>query len=170
MNPKGGNPQKIIDGLDHVLAHCQAEPHLCVANLSIDNPGHSVNWKVRNKIEELVVAGITVVACAGNEYPNRDPPVISACKHTYGSSPKVISVGSSNRKDQTEGNYGPCITVHAPGDEIWSAGTENPNQIVKMGGCSMATPRKFHYCCIITQLVGCRSRSNELPFAFCCSR
>jgi subtilisin family serine protease len=140
------NIHHILQGLNHVLVQCKGGRDLCVINTSIGGVNR-INWDVRSKVEELVFAGISVVVAGGNKKPNRDPPVVDACIKTYSSSPFAIVVGSMGRNNEVYGNYGPCITVYAPGIGIWSAGTDSPTDIVQKSGSSMATPCKFHYCC-----------------------
>jgi len=101
-----------------------------VINLSLGAP--QASFTLSEAVKFAVGAGVTVVAAAGNE--NSDVPSYPA------SWPGVISVASSNTKDLRSpfSNYGPTITLAAPGSKIVS--TLRYGEWGEMSGTSMASP------------------------------
>jgi subtilisin family serine protease len=97
----------------------------------------SLDQAVRNAIS----SGIVVVAAAGND--NSD-----ACNYTPGSTPGVINVGASdflsisNKLDirYPFTNFGPCVSIFAPGAEILSASISSDFIYRFESGTSMAAP------------------------------
>lgn len=90
--------------------------------------------------EALVSANILVVAAAGNN-------AIDACSVHPASSKNTLTVGAVGLDDATskdvvwsKTNYGPCVSVHAPGQSITSAGLTSPDAEKVMSGTSMAAP------------------------------
>lgn len=85
--------------------------------------------------EKAVKAGMHVVAAAGNDKKD-------ACTGSPASSEKVITVGASNIHDARASfsNYGPCVDVFAPGEDILSLGYKRRDETDVMNGTSMAAP------------------------------
>jgi len=92
-----------------------------IINMSIEvavrdwwNPGFE------NAVAAAVNSGIVFVTAAGNEYPTGDG---NACDYDPGRLPYVITVGASSPQDlvSSYSNYGPCITLFAPGDGVTAA-------------------------------------------------
>lgn len=86
----------------------------------------------------LVLRGVPVLAAAGNRGA-------SACDASPASSPFAITIGASDYNDQRlqlpEGpgsNYGPCIDIFAPGENILGASANNTTQGVRLSGTSQA--------------------------------
>ncbi|XP_029004087.1 proprotein convertase subtilisin/kexin type 9 isoform X2 [Betta splendens] len=86
---------------------------------------------------DLVAGGALVVAAAGNY---RD----DACLYSPGSEPEVLTVGAVNSADQlvSQGaggtNYGRCVDVFAPGDDIISASSDCSTCFTSRSGTSQA--------------------------------
>lgn len=86
-------------------------------------------------IDLLTKEGIPVVAAAGND--GKD-----ACLGSPSDIPDVVSVGATDRLDETPSwsDYGPCVDLFAPGANIVSSSiTEDPDG-KSMSGTSMAAP------------------------------
>lgn len=90
--------------------------------------------------EALSSANILVVAAAGNSN-------IDACMVHPASSENTVTVGAVGLDDATskdivwaKSNHGKCVTVHAPGQGITSAGLSSPKSEKVMSGTSMAAP------------------------------
>ena len=105
-----------------------------VVNLSL---GFPFNFSIINQVlayghQRL---GIIYVAAAGNNDGD-------ACLTSPASSRDVITVGAIDDKDQMTfySNYGICVDILAPGDEIKSAGIGSTSVFVYMSGTSMAAP------------------------------
>lgn len=81
-------------------------------------------------------SGVVLVAAAGNESDD-------ACDYSPASDPHVIAVSNANRLDYLAmtSNWGRCVDVAAPGQDIISAdSTSMPDGVVSFSGTSMAAP------------------------------
>jgi aqualysin 1 len=120
----------ILAGIDWVTRH-HVKP--AVANMSLGLMGTSeiVDEAVRNSI----AAGITYVVAAGNK--NQD-----ACGYSPSRISEAITVGSTTDADtrRFDSNYGSCVDIFAPGNDITSAGMAHDTATEVMGGTSMAAP------------------------------
>jgi subtilisin family serine protease len=115
--------------------------------------------------------GVIPVAAAGNEEQD-------ACVTSPASAPAAITVGASNRRDGLPlfTNYGSCVDIFAPGDQIQSASHLNDNGLTVQSGTSMATPIVSGVIAVmlqqsplltprqITQAIIARSTKNVLDF------
>ena len=67
-------------------------------------------------------------------------------RYSPGSSPNALTVGGTQRNDDLylrlfDGtNYGRCVDVFAPGQDIRSAGIRSNDAVETMSGTSQATP------------------------------
>ncbi|KAJ9061971.1 hypothetical protein DSO57_1015398 [Entomophthora muscae] len=89
----------------------------CVINLSLEvKYSVAFNSAARNAVR----LGCVVVAAAGNSN-------IDACNKSPASEPSVITVGASNLDDKRYefSNWGQCLDVFAPGEDILSLSTED---------------------------------------------
>jgi len=72
--------------------------------------------------------------------------VLSNNRYSPGASPDVLTVGGTRRNDDLylrlfDGtNYGKCVDIFAPGQDIRSAGLSTPNAEATFSGTSQATP------------------------------
>lgn len=125
-----GNSSRIVAGIDHIAANHAPRS---VANMSIGSnaPNEAIDAAVRN----LVAAGVTVIASAGNDNRN-------ACLQSPGREPAAITVAASTMTDARAGfsNFGPCVDIFAPGDGIFSAGITSDTIGTLKNGTSMAAP------------------------------
>ncbi|NTX16859.1 S8 family serine peptidase [Myxococcus sp. CA056] len=124
-----GTVSGIIEGIDWVTAHHESP---AVANLSLGmEPSEALDLAVRN----AVAAGITTVVAAGNRSGD-------ACGGSPARTPEALTVGATNLADRKAwfSNYGACIDLFAPGDEIISAGIADDSATEVLSGTSMATP------------------------------
>ena len=130
-----GISSMLLAGLDWILAdHQLGEP--AVVNMSIGFA--SSDGPIDAKIRELMAEGIIVVAAAGNKGT-------SACSTTPAGTLGTISVGASTSSDAEASwsNYGRCVDMYAPGQNITSAwnyegSIDNPYSTIS--GTSMAAP------------------------------
>lgn len=135
-----GNVETVIAGLDWVAANHPSTPS--VVNLSL---GGNQNLDVDAAVQALIDLGIPVVAAAGNDYDD-------ACYYSPAGVPAAITVGASDSSDhqaywgedwqgnQYGSNWGSCLDLFAPGDEVASDGAASKTSALTMSGTSMATP------------------------------
>lgn len=103
-----------------------------VANMSF---GSSVSASVNTAVNNLINAGVTVIASAGNQG-------IDACTRSPAKVTNAITVGATEIDDDraTYSNIGSCLDLFAPGTAIRSStNTSNTSNGLK-DGTSMAAP------------------------------
>lgn len=116
-----GTTPPIAAGIDYVIAHRHSGPN--VINMSINTNGLSTVLDAA--VEKAISAGIIFVASAGNTNQ-------SSCGISPGDASQIISVGATSYTATTTtdslwtdppdaSNYGPCVTVFAPGGGVWGA-------------------------------------------------
>lgn len=91
-------------------------------------------------IEASLLSGFTWVVSAGNALPGQDAE--DACNNSPARIPGVIVTGASTPSDQRwSGSYwGPCVTIWAPGENIFQAGAESDTDMTYRHGTSFASP------------------------------
>ena len=95
---------RIVRALDWIVDHGE-RPGVVNLSLNADGPAPELNAGVA----ELVAAGFTVVASAGNDGDD-------ACDHPPAGLPSVITVAASTTKDRDAGlNHGDCVDLFARG-------------------------------------------------------
>ncbi|MEV6598725.1 S8 family peptidase [Actinoplanes sp. NPDC051346] len=131
-----GPMSKILAGIDWVSQNAQRP---AVANMSL---GSTFSDLLNDAVAASSATGITYVVAAGNN--DRD-----ACNYSPASEPTAITVGASNGGDErarnwggTEpgSNYGTCLDVFAPGENIRSASNVTDAASRVLRGTSMASP------------------------------
>jgi subtilisin family serine protease len=107
-----GTSATIINGVNWVATH-HTSP--AVANISIDGPigGDS---GVDDAIQGLHNYGVTVIVAAGNGGAD-------ACNYSPPRAPAAITVGGTTSSDGRHftSNYGSCLDIFAPGEDVLSA-------------------------------------------------
>lgn len=121
-----GTDAGVIDGMDWVAG--RGGP--AVANMSL---GGGASSAVDAAVARMTGAGVTTVVAAGNESAN-------ACNSSPARAASAITVAASNIDDEQSyfSNYGSCVDLHAPGEDItstWTGGGTNT-----ISGTSMASP------------------------------
>ncbi len=125
-----GYESDVVAALDWVLAHRGSGP--AVVNLSI---GGSPSVIVDDAVAAVTKAGVSVVVAAGNEAE-------SACRSSPARAASALTVGATDRADRRAdfSNYGTCVDLFAPGEEIRSAWASSDTASVEADGTSMASP------------------------------
>jgi subtilisin len=125
----------VIAGINYVAAWKQANPSIpVVANMSLGaETGTSSLNAMDQAIQKAMAKGVVFCVAAGNS--NKDARGFSPA-HTPGTI-CVGSYGQTNRKSSFS-NYGPAVTISAPGEVVPS--TWLNNGIQNLSGTSMATP------------------------------
>jgi subtilisin family serine protease len=103
-----------------------------VANLSLGGPASPT---LDNAVTTLISAGVTAVVSAGNANAN-------ACNSSPSRVGGALTVGASTSADARASfsNYGSCLDLFAPGENITSLSYASDNGTTVMSGTSMASP------------------------------
>ncbi|CDS04131.1 hypothetical protein LRAMOSA07086 [Lichtheimia ramosa] len=103
-----------------------------VANMSL---GGGKSRALDQAVNTAVESGMVFAVAAGND--NRD-----ACKYSPAAAEQAITVGASNLRDERAyfSNYGKCVDVFAPGQDIMSVWNNSPYGTNTISGTSMASP------------------------------
>ena len=91
---------------------------------------------LNSAIDRIVMqSDCAVVVAGGNSDEN-------ACNQSPANAPTAIAVGNIDEFDRKHGssNWGPCISLYAPGTKIRSAGLKNNFDSIVMTGTSMSAP------------------------------
>ncbi|EPS42188.1 hypothetical protein H072_3820 [Dactylellina haptotyla CBS 200.50] len=131
----------LTNGIEEVLAsHVKrrTDPEFrgSVINLSVGKMGPDPFQ--RAVLQRASKAGVHIVVAASNYGTD-------ACKYTpamYARELPIISVGAMDIRDQRrpDSNFGPCVTIFAPGTDIMSANSRDPKGYIPKSGTSMAAP------------------------------
>jgi len=125
--------EEVLKGIDFVARDYAEHGGLAVANMSFGGPRR---FQVVNiATENLISQGIVVAAAAGNWYSN-------ACHQTPANVPGALTVAASTPFDSAAdfSNWGTCVDIFAPGQDIVSAGTASQRAKRVASGTSMSTP------------------------------
>ncbi|XP_004363407.1 peptidase S8 and S53 [Capsaspora owczarzaki ATCC 30864] len=119
----------VIEGVAWVTANA-IPPAVAVMSL-----GGTISISLDTAVSAAVASGVTVSVAAGNE--NED-----ACNSSPARNEFVVSVGATDLKDfrATFSNYGPCVSLFAPGVDITSAWWLSDTDTRTISGTSMAAP------------------------------
>jgi aqualysin 1 len=124
-----GSNSGVIAGMDWVTSN-RVLP--AVANMSL---GGGFSQAVNDAATRMTNAGVSLAVAAGNE--NQD-----ACNTSPGSAPSAISVGATTSSDARASfsNWGTCVDVFAPGNNITSSWYTSTTATNTISGTSMASP------------------------------
>eukprot|EP00009_Paramoeba_aestuarina_P007543 CAMPEP_0201522866 /NCGR_PEP_ID=MMETSP0161_2-20130828/18596_1 /ASSEMBLY_ACC=CAM_ASM_000251 /TAXON_ID=180227 /ORGANISM="Neoparamoeba aestuarina, Strain SoJaBio B1-5/56/2" /LENGTH=415 /DNA_ID=CAMNT_0047921819 /DNA_START=86 /DNA_END=1333 /DNA_ORIENTATION=- len=168
LSCEGSGPTSgVIAGIDYACVDCnqkyEGENNRCVANLSL---GGFRNAATNDAVNKAVKKGLVMVVAAGNENMN-------ACTKSPASADEAISIGATmldndnidRRADFS--NWGPCVDLFAPGQEIVSAWIDEgyPDRTYNtISGTSMASP---HAAGVVAQyLAGTQYSTDPAPEAW----
>ena len=130
LNCQGsGTNAGVIAGVDWVTANA-IKP--AVANMSLGGGAYApLDTAVRNSI----ASGVTYALAAGNSNAN-------ACNSSPSRVTEALVVGASTRTDARASfsNYGTCLDLFAPGQDITSAWNTSNTATNTISGTSMAAP------------------------------
>jgi serine protease len=120
-----GSDSGVIQGIDWVTRHVQANGWPAVANMSL---GGGASPALDAATCRSIAAGVTYAIAAGNDASD-------ACSDSPGRVAQALTVGASDNQDRQAAfsNRGPCVDLYAPGDRVESIGGF-------MSGTSMAAP------------------------------
>jgi aqualysin 1 len=125
-----GSTSDSIEGIEWVTRN-HRKPAVVNMSLGLDGTSSALDAAVSNSI----AAGITYVIAAGNNGTD-------ACNESPARVPEAITVGATNVSDArpSYSNYGGCVDIFAPGDDILSAAHTSDTGTLKLSGTSMAAP------------------------------
>lgn len=127
-----GSTAGIVSGMEWVLSDHQhrGQGAKSVINLSLSSGSSQA---MDDGVQGLIDGGVIAVVAAGNR--NSD-----ACNISPARLPEAITIGATNVNDETwqHSNYGPCVDLFAPGEDILS--TYPGHTSGTTSGTSMATP------------------------------
>jgi hypothetical protein len=124
-----GTISGVVKGVDWVTAHHEGPS---VANMSL---GGVTSDTLDAAVANSIAHGVNYVVAAGNDDDE-------ACSYSPGRVPEVITVGAVGRTDSRAqfSNYGQCVDLWAPGEDIVSDFGTGDNDISTLSGTSMASP------------------------------
>ncbi|MFD4669911.1 S8 family serine peptidase [Lentzea sp. NPDC058450] len=129
-----GSTSGVISGVNWVT---QNAVRPAVANMSL---GGAASAALDAAVEASIASGVTYAVAAGNSN-------VDACQSSPARTPNAITVGATDRNDVrptnwTSGgsNFGSCVDVFAPGDDITSASNTSDTATRSLSGTSMASP------------------------------
>lgn len=127
-----GSVMSLAQGISWTCDSIKERKKIGVVNLSIQAGGNDV---IDEMVNELYHCGAIVVVAAANF--NSD-----ACNYSPARAANVITVGATTKDDSklSSSNYGKCVDLYAPGDEIIGAGIASRTATLTKRGTSMATP------------------------------
>jgi subtilisin family serine protease len=126
-----GTTAGVVQGVDWVTAqHAAGAP--AVANMSL---GGGISTALDNAVRNSIADGVTYALAAGNENQN-------ACNVSPARTPDAITVGATTNADSRASfsNWGTCVDLFAPGQNITSAWIGNDAATNTISGTSMASP------------------------------
>jgi subtilisin family serine protease len=124
-----GSTASVVAGINWVTQHAQRP---AVVNMSV---GGGADPVIDEAVNNSISAGITYVVSAGNDKAD-------ACEASPARVPAAITVGATNKTDARASfsNYGRCVDIFAPGQDIVSLGIEDDAPTATLSGTSMASP------------------------------
>ncbi|KAM6077947.1 proprotein convertase subtilisin/kexin type 9 [Theristicus caerulescens] len=136
LNCQGkGTVSGTLIGLEFIKATLEAQPH---APLVVLLPFAGAYSHVLNAgCRRMAQMGVVMVAAAGNYKDD-------ACLYSPASEPEVITVGATNSEDQPASigtlgtNFGRCVDLFAPGDDIIGASSDCSTCFTAQSGTSQA--------------------------------
>jgi subtilisin family serine protease len=126
-----GSSSTVISGVDWVTAHA-IKP--AVANMSLGING--IDPDVDAAVTSSIASGITYAIAAGNSSAN-------ACNFSPADVGAALTVGATtttDSRDTSYSNFGPCLDLFAPGTGITSDWNSSDTATNTISGTSMATP------------------------------
>jgi hypothetical protein len=126
-----GSLFSFAQGVQWVVKQLRVRKRNAVVNLSIQSTASDVMDEL---IRDLYHAGAVVVVAAANFNSN-------ACNYSPAREPLAVTVGATSEDDSKLGssNFGPCVDLYAPGDQVVGASPFSGGTSVKRG-TSMASP------------------------------
>lgn len=128
-NEWGGGTTGMLRGLAWVKDNAKKP---AVINMSVSTWASNA---INAAVNQLANSGITTITSAGNQHKD-------ACGRSPGSASSSIAVGALTRNNRrvSYSNYGNCVDVYAPGQNVASAAYNNDTATGNYHGTSFASP------------------------------
>lgn len=140
----GGYSSNVVAGIDYIVnAHDRRKREqgekFVGSVISVSLAASGTVAAISDAVEAAVEAGVHVVVAAGN---NAADACGTSPSDSGGQGGPAITVGSVGMEGWSSSfsNYGGCVDVYAPGEEIISSWIGGRNMIESLSGTSMATP------------------------------
>ena len=131
-----GSNSGVIAGVNWVASdHAAGQP--AVANMSL---GGGASQALDDAVNAAINDGVTFAIAAGNGDQFGNPQ--NACNYSPARVANAITVGATTSTDARSSfsNYGTCLDIFAPGNNITSLWNSNDTATSTISGTSMATP------------------------------
>lgn len=138
----GGWSSNVIAGIDFAIQ--QHDNRKNASNftgsvMSMSLASGSTVQAINIAVSAAVQAGIHTCVAAGNDDQDACQSSPASSGGTNGPAITVGSIGMSAQKSGFS-NYGSCVDVYAPGEDVISSWIGGPNMVNSLSGTSMATP------------------------------
>ncbi|KAI7481736.1 hypothetical protein KC351_g6173 [Hortaea werneckii] len=153
----GGYSSNVVAGIDYIVNSHERRKReqgdkFVGSVISVSLAASGTVAAISDAVEAAVEAGVHVVVAAGNQHVDACGTSPSDSGGRGGPAITVGSVGMEGRESSFS-NYGDCVDVYAPGEEIISSWIGGRNMIESLSGTSMATPH-------VTGIVACAMAGN----------
>jgi subtilisin family serine protease len=127
-----GSTSGIVSAINWVVNRAASTKVPSVISMSL---GGSYTKQLNSAVEAAVQAGVVTVVAAGNDNDN-------ACQYSPASAPSAITVGavSQTNAKSSYSNFGSCVDIFAPGNDIRSTWVGSTTATVALSGTSFAAP------------------------------
>ncbi|WP_344138472.1 S8 family peptidase [Luedemannella flava] len=126
-----GRTSDLLAAIEWIIAHGRRP---AVVNMSLNSRGQDP--ALAQEIAKATAAGFLFVVAAGNTRSN-------ACHYSPGMLKAAVTVGATTIRDSRDSgysNFGSCVTIFAPGTNIYSAWNRSDQAYSRSNGTSMAAP------------------------------
>ncbi|BCB86306.1 S8 family serine peptidase [Phytohabitans suffuscus] len=128
-----GSTESVLAGVEWVTANA-VKPAVANMSLGVFDPDR-FETVVDDAVAASIASGVTYAIAAGNDGAD-------ACDVAPARVPGAITVGATDEADFTAffSNFGPCLDIHAPGNNILSSIQTSDTASARFSGTSMASP------------------------------